>query len=144
MRALTDILIKSVSLRRIYECLIQYHFFFFNDTATTEIYTLSLHDALPIARGSPPSAPRCAASPPPSSRPGSGALQHAREMGGRQRHHGEPRDAHELGGLKHGVDAEVGERDGRGERADGLQVHHDTLRLAELGIGVGAARHLGE
>src|SRR5579871_7042958 len=29
----------------IYSCL----FFFFNDTATTEIYTLSLHDALPIA-----------------------------------------------------------------------------------------------
>src|SRR5256885_6381949 len=27
-------------------------FFFFNDTATTEIYTLSLHDALPIS-GSP-------------------------------------------------------------------------------------------
>src|SRR2546428_6781699 len=26
-------------------------FFFFNDTATTEIYTLSLHDALPIASG---------------------------------------------------------------------------------------------
>src|SRR2546429_3084788 len=26
-------------------------FFFFNDTATTEIYTLSLHDALPIFRG---------------------------------------------------------------------------------------------
>src|SRR5258707_12059737 len=25
-----------------------HHFFFFNDTATTEIYTLSLHDALPI------------------------------------------------------------------------------------------------
>ena len=25
-----------------------YVFFFFNDTATTEIYTLSLHDALPI------------------------------------------------------------------------------------------------
>src|SRR3712207_9089553 len=24
------------------------HIFFFNDTATTEIYTLSLHDALPI------------------------------------------------------------------------------------------------
>src|SRR5438552_15343617 len=28
-------------------------FFFFNDTATTEIYTLSLHDALPISRFSP-------------------------------------------------------------------------------------------
>src|SRR3712207_9551350 len=26
-------------------------FFFFNDTATTEIYTLSLHDALPIYSG---------------------------------------------------------------------------------------------
>src|SRR5256885_17246915 len=28
-------------------------FFFFNDTATTEIYTLSLHDALPICRRLP-------------------------------------------------------------------------------------------
>src|SRR2546430_17132128 len=27
-----------------------YFLFFFNDTATTEIYTLSLHDALPISR----------------------------------------------------------------------------------------------
>src|SRR2546430_11200851 len=27
--------------------------FFFNDTATTEIYTLSLHDALPILTGNP-------------------------------------------------------------------------------------------
>src|SRR6266498_601212 len=27
--------------------------FFFNDTATTEIYTLSLHDALPISRAVP-------------------------------------------------------------------------------------------
>src|SRR5262252_10284586 len=30
-------------------CLLLYFFFFFNDTATTEIYTLSLHDALPIS-----------------------------------------------------------------------------------------------
>src|SRR2546425_4975093 len=28
-----------------------FFFFFFNDTATTEIYTLSLHDALPICGG---------------------------------------------------------------------------------------------
>src|SRR2546425_9034631 len=28
-----------------------FYFFFFNDTATTEIYTLSLHDALPICAG---------------------------------------------------------------------------------------------
>src|SRR2546430_7131979 len=30
---------------------ILFFFFFFNDTATTEIYTLSLHDALPISSG---------------------------------------------------------------------------------------------
>src|SRR2546429_8484900 len=30
--------------------LLAFSFFFFNDTATTEIYTLSLHDALPICR----------------------------------------------------------------------------------------------
>src|SRR2546430_5375441 len=29
------------------------NFFFFNDTATSEIYTLSLHDALPISRPRP-------------------------------------------------------------------------------------------
>src|SRR2546422_6613091 len=29
--------------------LLYFFFFFFNDTATTEIYTLSLHDALPIS-----------------------------------------------------------------------------------------------
>src|SRR5258705_3556091 len=28
---------------------LDFFFFFFNDTATTEIYTLSLHDALPIS-----------------------------------------------------------------------------------------------
>src|SRR2546422_2309238 len=35
----------------IHGCLCSYcrFFFFFNDTATTEIYTLSLHDALPIS-----------------------------------------------------------------------------------------------
>src|SRR5258708_37571834 len=32
-------------------------FFFFNDTATTEIYTLSLHDALPISTATAISAP---------------------------------------------------------------------------------------
>src|SRR2546422_5578800 len=30
-------------------CSVLFFFFFFNDTATTEIYTLSLHDALPIS-----------------------------------------------------------------------------------------------
>src|SRR3989442_13783532 len=55
--------------------------FFFNDTATTEIYTLSLHDALPIShaastrrtprdqpgRRSSAPAPRCPRGPGPSS-----------------------------------------------------------------------------
>src|SRR5687768_18593577 len=31
-----------------FSCFLLSFFFFFNDTATTEIYTLSLHDALPI------------------------------------------------------------------------------------------------
>src|SRR5258708_19127918 len=45
------------------------YLFFFNDTATTEIYTLSLHDALPI---STPAAGRCRSVPPGSAwrRPG--------------------------------------------------------------------------
>src|SRR2546430_17474608 len=34
--------------------LLCFSFFFFNDTATTEIYTLSLHDALPISHGRSP------------------------------------------------------------------------------------------
>src|SRR2546429_5811996 len=40
------------------------YFFFFNDTATTEIYTLSLHDALPICTRKMPSTVE--ASMPPS------------------------------------------------------------------------------
>src|SRR2546422_7913866 len=32
-----------------YSVSVRFYFFFFNDTATTEIYTLSLHDALPIS-----------------------------------------------------------------------------------------------
>src|SRR3712207_8608443 len=43
-------------------------FFFFNDTATTEIYTLSLHDALPISHrtgATRPAGVRAPARPPP-------------------------------------------------------------------------------
>src|SRR3989337_1792773 len=36
--------VSSLARRSVFFCL-----FFFNDTATTEIYTLSLHDALPIS-----------------------------------------------------------------------------------------------
>src|SRR5258707_10577387 len=41
-----------LSLSFVFLCIVvlltSFFFFFFNDTATTEIYTLSLHDALPI------------------------------------------------------------------------------------------------
>src|SRR6266498_5046626 len=40
-----------------------FFFFFFNDTATTEIYTLSLHDALPIWALTAPDRPDCRAVP---------------------------------------------------------------------------------
>src|SRR5256885_16900047 len=40
-----------------------FFFFFFNDTATTEIYTLSLHDALPISGTRGPR--RCGRARPP-------------------------------------------------------------------------------
>src|SRR5690606_26313216 len=39
-----------VTLASLLSCILC-RFFFFNDPATTEIYTLSLHDALPISRG---------------------------------------------------------------------------------------------
>src|SRR5712675_3104327 len=38
-----------------------FFFFFFNDTATTEIYTLSLHDALPISDAAQPDLSQLAA-----------------------------------------------------------------------------------
>src|SRR6202040_4440253 len=56
-------------------------FFFFNDTATTEIYTLSLHDALPI------SPPRRSAPASPRPRPGCGgprSEEHTSELQSRR------------------------------------------------------------
>src|SRR3712207_8361930 len=50
---------------------------FFNDTATTEIYTLSLHDALPIYRQ-----PGGVVRPGPLLRPGVGGRRHPRRHGG--------------------------------------------------------------
>src|SRR5947209_19657225 len=52
-----------VFLRHLLALLCVFFFFFFNDTPTTEIYTLSLHDALPISasvpsRGSSARSPR--------------------------------------------------------------------------------------
>src|SRR6266436_7440049 len=54
-----------------------FFFFFFNDTATTEIYTLSLHDALPIPPAPPPSPALLATCSP--RRPGSRAPRSRRD-----------------------------------------------------------------
>src|SRR5215211_9447976 len=68
-----------------YFVLLLFFFFFFNDTATTEIYTLSLHDALPICtRRSNGSAP-CASEQPakkrsPSPAPASRSEEHTSEL----------------------------------------------------------------
>src|SRR3712207_8566007 len=69
--------------------------FFFNDTATTEIYTLSLHDALPISTRSPCRRRRrrsrgsSANRAPPGTRPRPGRTTPAR--GPRPRRPGTPR-----------------------------------------------------
>src|SRR5579884_4240423 len=52
------VFLLSGSFRARYMC-----FFFFNDTATTEIYTLSLHDALPICIRSTAARPPGSGSP---------------------------------------------------------------------------------
>src|SRR5256885_6067784 len=57
-------------------------FFFFNDTATTEIYTLSLHDALPIYDGRPHAGRR--------PRPGQGLAED--ERAALRQHHGQHQD----------------------------------------------------
>src|SRR5258705_10626535 len=63
------------------------YYFFFNDTATTEIYTLSLHDALPIcccSRRSRPRFPRSrrknSSSSPRRPRPSSRSEEHTSEL----------------------------------------------------------------
>src|SRR3712207_7439826 len=68
-------------------------FFFFNDTATTEIYTLSLHDALPIydhqvaVRGQPDGVRdgrAAAAARRPRPRPAQRSEEHTSELQSRQ------------------------------------------------------------
>src|SRR2546429_1179544 len=53
-------------------------FFFFNDTATTEIYTLSLHDALPILPASTPA--RAEGTHPCRHRRGTRSEEHTSEL----------------------------------------------------------------
>src|SRR5439155_24705559 len=48
--SLHNTIISAIFFSSIYLYIFILSFFFFNDTATTEIYTLSLHDALPILK----------------------------------------------------------------------------------------------
>src|SRR5476649_3065023 len=57
--------------------LILFFFFFFNDTATTEIYTLSLHDALPIYK---PRSIDCAEGWRPTSNEAARSEEHTSEL----------------------------------------------------------------
>src|SRR6266540_7049127 len=65
-------------------------FFFFNDTATTEIYTLSLHDALPI-----PGLPQAQQRPGPHDRLGQGR-QPGRQRLRSEEHTSELQSHHDL------------------------------------------------
>src|SRR2546430_4808003 len=65
--------------------------FFFNDTATTEIYTLSLHDALPISCSSRPRRPR----PPDTGERASAHRSRAAQLERVARHHCVPRRSEE-------------------------------------------------
>src|SRR6476620_5426997 len=61
-----------------------FFFFFFNDTATTEIYTLSLHDALPISRTSRRRCGRSCRRTPRSPACSSRSEEHTSELQSRQ------------------------------------------------------------
>src|SRR2546422_11587262 len=78
-------------------------FFFFNDTATTEIYTLSLHDALPISR----------LGPQPAGRP-RGNVQRQPDLGGRRHRDARARRRHLAAGegqqVRRGAAARAGRR----------------------------------
>src|SRR2546422_7992142 len=104
-----------------------FFFFFFNDTATTEIYTLSLHDALPISSDGShlqdvhrreAGAPRRALSPRDR-----GAGRAAARRGGR----GEPQGRSERGGG--------------GARGGGLGAHDRAHPRADPLLHRGEPRH---
>src|SRR5690606_41844377 len=65
--------------------LIEILFFFFNATATPEIYTLSLHDALPISRPPRPTgSPSCSRTRKPGHRTGGRSEEHTSELQSRE------------------------------------------------------------
>src|SRR2546427_9601636 len=99
-------------------------FFFFNDTATTEIYTLSLHDALPICVETSDIAGRRGADHPadrrrPTGRGEAGGLALRRDLPDRQDHPGDVLSLH-LRPLRLLWDVP---RDGGGQEGPGAVLH---------------------
>src|SRR2546427_3637118 len=90
--------------------------FFFNDTATTEIYTLSLHDALPISPRRTTCAPGSRTTPVPSSRSRSTC---ARSSNGRRNCW-----THRIGGPG------TGEQKGRDRKSTRLNSSHSQISYA--------------
>src|SRR2546428_9612839 len=101
-------LVKSATQSR--RVLVLHLFFFFNDTATTEIYTLSLHDALPISG----SRALLLVGVFPADGPG---RHHGRGAGAHQHHASD----HQPAGIER-ADHELLHFDGDGSRAPGQPV----------------------
>src|SRR2546422_11041118 len=70
----------SFCFHHFFFCLLIFFFFFFNDTATTEIYTLSLHDALPISKTAAFSSVSSKPSKPSSGSPKPRSEEHTSEL----------------------------------------------------------------
>src|SRR6266498_5717172 len=101
-----------------------FFFFFFNDTATTEIYTLSLHDALPISRPAPP--------PPEGAVSGLASGLSVEPAAG----HGQPRDV-----RHHGPDPTVGRPRDPAVLQPGLPARGGPARAVEPEDPDGVAGH---
>src|SRR2546422_8960407 len=99
-------------------------FFFFNDTATTEIYTLSLHDALPISGVSDGRRIRCASSPEPASARVDSVAAATTATPAKERHSLRLDDALMRGGS-------CSEREGHGEKGRVQQVVGESGGLLE-------------
>src|SRR5215213_583857 len=137
-------------------CLILCVFFFFNDTATTEIYTLSLHDALPISRpgrrGRGRWWPGWRRTPGPRAGPACGpGWTPAGSAGGRPGPAGGPPSATQPGLLQGRaqagqalVDLVLGDDQGRGQAQGGAGDRVDDQAPAEGGQGglAGVGRRL--
>src|SRR3989454_12122876 len=122
-------------------------FFFFNDTATTEIYTLSLHDALPISLQAPRTGRGRAAKPGGGRGHAEAGAQAPPSPDGRRRQapHGQPRLPRATLGARPGaagsalLGGRAGGRGGGPERRGRGPGHGDRHRAGQGSQGTGRA-----